>query len=34
MSKGERKLHTRIAIGAVFLLVAAGIWFARISGVR
>jgi hypothetical protein len=31
MSKGEKRLHTRIAVGGAILLVAALAWFFLIS---
>ena len=32
MSRGQRRIHTRIVVGGVVLLVAFALWFLTMSG--
>jgi hypothetical protein len=34
VSQGKRRIHTRIVVGGVVLLVAFALWFLAMSGIR
>jgi hypothetical protein len=34
MSKKTRRIHTRVVVGGIVLLVAFALWFMMMSGVR